>query len=541
MPSLKTLLNKLEKWHVIFLVSALFTLIVCLPIADKFYHNSITTTSTWKIIVELVAIFLIQYLVLFLIFLLPWVRFPIYFLHLLSSFLVFYLFTSFGKNIDAWVVGDIIGNIDTLTLEYLSLRLVIYASIFVTVFLFFGYLITKAKRNSWKSRSFIIVNTLVIILVAAVVIFNNFTFRRITKNYPSINVIDSIIKFSKLKKGFDFEMANAQERRDALAKHDLFHSEQDQEVVFIIGESVRSDYFYSLLKKYGGQLAKEKNIAYFHDVKACETLTRTSLPCMLTDVSHEHWNQFVHSVNLIDVFNKLGFSTYWIDNQSLHGYFDVTYSFLAKSSDLVMDRKYITIDSGSYYDYDDVLLKYIRSSLAQTNQDKPSGNKFMIIHLLGSHWHQEARYPDKFRIFKPTCALSKSVGECDRNEVINSYNNSLIYGYDVLSKIIDTFRDRKAIIFYSPDHGFSLGEVSSGEGGFFGNGGDKTMKAQIMVPMFVWYSDSYKKSYPKMVERIKASALNDGHTHEYLFHSILGCSSIKSDLIKDKFNICEVN
>ena len=53
-------------------------------------------------------------------------------------------------------------------------------------------------------------------------------------------------------------------------------------------------------------------------------------------------------------------------------------------------------------------------------------SEFFTIHMIGSHWWYETRYPSEYRKYNPIIK-SKHISSNSRNEMINSYDNTILY------------------------------------------------------------------------------------------------------------------
>ena len=47
---------------------------------------------------------------------------------------------------------------------------------------------------------------------------------------------------------------------------------------------------------------------------------------------------------------------------------------------------------------------------------------------------------------------------CTKAQLINAFDNTVLYTDSFISNVIDQVRDKKAIVFYAADHGESIGE-----------------------------------------------------------------------------------
>ena len=101
---------------------------------------------------------------------------------------------------------------------------------------------------------------------------------------------------------------------------------------------------------------------------------------------------------------------------------------------------------------------------------------------------------------------------CDKDELRNAYDNTLIYTDAVLAElasILTNVEGLDATILYTSDHGQSLGEV-----GVYAHAAPMSSapKYQLSIPFFIWQSNSANR------EIVKSSVA----AHDAIFHTILG-------------------
>ena len=90
-------------------------------------------------------------------------------------------------------------------------------------------------------------------------------------------------------------------------------------------------------------------------------------------------------------------------------------------------------------------------------EQHPSGDILIVLHQMGSHGPAYyRRYPEAFRVFTPTCETSQ-LDNCDRDQIVNTYDNTIIYTDYFLARVIDFLRaydDRfETAMLYAGDHG----------------------------------------------------------------------------------------
>jgi len=106
--------------------------------------------------------------------------------------------------------------------------------------------------------------------------------------------------------------------------------------------------------------------------------------------------------------------------------------------------------------YDEDVIPLLEKDLGKYT----SGNRFVVLHLGGgSHGPvYSERFPPEFQRLKPMCEDADVANECTRDEVFNSYDNSILYVDHVLAGILRTL-DRSGapyVFIYLSDHGESL-------------------------------------------------------------------------------------
>ncbi|OOE99373.1 hypothetical protein BZG77_03120 [Salinivibrio sp. IB643] len=125
--------------------------------------------------------------------------------------------------------------------------------------------------------------------------------------------------------------------------------------------------------------------------------------------------------------------------------------------------------------------------------DEMQGNRIIFLHPIGSYGPTYfQRYPKDMAYFQPDCARS-DIENCEREIIINSYDNTIRYTDYVLSKVIETLKDKSdqynTAMMYVSDHGESLGE-----NGVYLHGLPYrfALDYQKKVPLMVWLSDGFK-------------------------------------------------
>ena len=171
---------------------------------------------------------------------------------------------------------------------------------------------------------------------------------------------------------------------------------------------------------------------------------------------------------------------------------------------------------------DGILVKEVARRLPSIDQDT-----VLVLHQIGSHGPSYyLRYPAAFERFKPACHTA-NFGDCSPEEVVNAYDNSILYTDKVLEDLITLLsaQDNMASsMLYLSDHGESLGE-----NGLYLHGAPYFMapEHQTKVPMLFWQSQAFAESarIDRGCLKAKASA---AYSHDYLFHSLLGLTAVQT-------------
>ena len=157
--------------------------------------------------------------------------------------------------------------------------------------------------------------------------------------------------------------------------------------------------------------------------------------------------------------------------------------------------------------------------------------------MLGNHGPSYfRRYPPAFERFTPTCR-NDDLGRCSTEEIVNAYDNAVLYTDHVLASLIATLQASAAKVdtamLYVSDHGESLGEK-----GLFLHGVPNAIapREQTQVPMAMWWSAGFgetaKLDRPCMQQRSAAPA-----QHDHLFHTVLGLLDAKTALYEAQFDL----
>jgi lipid A ethanolaminephosphotransferase len=303
--------------------------------------------------------------------------------------------------------------------------------------------------------------------------------------------------------------------------------------VLVVGETVRAANF-SLLGGYARattpELAKLDVIA-FRKVTSCGTSTEVSVPCMFSEWGREDYDErrIRNAEGLLDVLARAGYAVKWFDNQSG-----------CKGVCQGTGIEYQKIDPKTAPDlcvgdecHDGVLVRRLQAELPQIRK-----STVIVLHMMGNHGPAYyRRYPPGFRRFTPDCATAE-LRTCSRDQVVNAYDNAVLYTDHVLAGLVSTLADAHGFdtaLMYVSDHGESLGE-----NGLYLHGLPYSIapETQTHVPMLAWVSPSFATDNAVDTRCVRNKS-QDALSHDNLFHSVLGLLDVETSAYKPARDIFE--
>ena len=172
--------------------------------------------------------------------------------------------------------------------------------------------------------------------------------------------------------------------------------------------------------------------------------------------------------------------------------------------------------------YDEILLDGLKEQI----QASKSNKILVVLHTSTSHGPTYyKKYPKDFETFTPVCK-SVELAECTQQELINAYDNTILYTDYILATLIDELKQLEAyqtsMIFIS-DHGESLGENNLY---MHGIPASIAPSEQLDIPFIVWTSEGSK-------------TLKDAKefSQHHIFHSVLDFLAIDSPIYDENMSI----
>ncbi len=309
-------------------------------------------------------------------------------------------------------------------------------------------------------------------------------------------------------------------------------------LVLVLGETARSKNF-SLngYERLTNPLLAKENVVSFRQVTSCGTSTAESVPCMFSHLGREGFAKRKNeSENLLDVLQRAGYAVLWMDNQS--GCKD--------QCDRIPNVNTSSLNiAGECEDgecRDTVMLKRIDTELAKLPAEKRARGTVVVMHQMGSHGPAYyKRTPVEFKKFQPECQ-ENSLSQCDRQQVVNAYDNTIVFTDYFLSQLIGWLKTQETssapAMLYVSDHGESLGENN-----LYLHGLPYSMAPDVQkhVAMISWLSPGFERWSGVSTACLK-NQRDRALSHDHLFHSVLGAMAVQTSVYqaeRDLFVVCQ--
>lgn len=304
--------------------------------------------------------------------------------------------------------------------------------------------------------------------------------------------------------------------------------------ILVVGETARAANFSldGYARDTNPELSK-RGVLSFSQASSCGTATAVSVPCMFLDVGQHGYKDGLAKSRegLLDVLQRAGVAVLWRDNNSgCKGVCD-------RVPHEDVDHLHVAELCRSDECYDEILLHDLQAYL-----DKQQDDTVVVLHMKGSHGPAYfKRYPPAFERFTPVCD-SNQLDRCDRQSIVNAYDNSLTYTDHVLAQTIDLLAHNQqrfdSAMLYMSDHGESLGE-----NGIYLHGLPYAMAPaeQTHIPMLLWLSDGLARSAAIDTDCLQQER-EHAFSHDNLFHSVLGLMNVQTNAYqagKDLFRLCQ--
>ncbi len=293
-------------------------------------------------------------------------------------------------------------------------------------------------------------------------------------------------------------------------------------VVLVIGEAARAQSFQ--LYGYGrptNPLLSQAGVLALKDATACATYTTAAVRCVLSDLDSA--SPFSGRAEpLPSYLQRSGIDVIWRTRN--WGEPPLSVQTYQRAGDLE------AACAAAHCAYDEVLL----TGLEQRIRASASQRVFVVLHQSGSHGPAYySKYPPEFERFRPVCR-SVELGKCTHEELVNAYDNTILYEDYFLTRLIGVLgqlKDTAVLLIYLSDHGESLGEY-----GMYLHGIPYLIAPDVQkkIPLLLWMSDEFVRRKGVQLARLEAQSR---HSQRDIFHSVMGAFSMHSAAYRAEYDV----
>lgn len=501
--------SNLKITHFVLLMSLLNFLFFHFPFF-AFVFNSVdySSLSGITIIISLIILMLVLnafvfYLIFFASRLVGKILLVLFFI--INSIAVYFVNT-YGVIIDESMIGNVLNTNGEESTSFFSIKLVLYIIVLGVIPAIY---IIKAKIINVTLKRFLITSSLTLLFVLTLVFANASNWLWIDKNSKTLGGLAMPWSYTVNTSLFYIHQYKKNEK-EILLPNATIKDNKKSVVVLVIGESARSQNFslYGYKKNTNPLLSKVPNLFHFEATSGA-TYTTAGVKCILehthTDDLYEVLPNYLYRNN-VDVIWR---TSNW-GEPPIHIKEYQNRDFLKRTCKV------------EDCNYDEILLTGLKEQILASKKNKI----LIVLHTSTSHGPTYSKkYPPRFETFKPVCN-SVELGKCSQTELINAYDNTIVYTDYILYHVIEDLKALKefnsAMIFVS-DHGESLGENN-----LYMHGLPLSIapKEQYEIPFIVWTSDGSKQLKPNKVL-----------SQNNVFHSVLNFLSVQSPIYDEKMNI----
>ena len=467
-----------------------------------------------------------------------WLK-PVLSVFFLSAASGAYFMVSYGIVIDSTMITNVVQTDTKEALDLLNWRMLI--SLLVLGILPCWVLwktplqVLRLRQQIW-SNTLTAVVSIVVIVAALLAIFQDFSsiMRNHTQLRYLVNPLNSYYAIGMVAaKPFQRDnktlLAIGRDAQMATPKP----NEKPPLLLLVLGETARMGNFgVNGYERQTTPALAQENIISLKGVMSCGTSTATSVPCMFSHLGKEDFEARKNNYeSLIDVLHHAGLAVLWIDNQSgCKGVCERVPQALTK------ELKHPTLCKDGEC-FDEIMLHQLDERIQALPAERRAKGVVVVMHQMGSHGPAYyKRVPDAFKKFQPECK-SNALQECTREQVVNSFDNTILYTDHFLGQAIQWLKKSEATaasaMLYVSDHGESLGENN-----LYLHGLPYRVAPDVQkrVPWITWWSPQFEKQLG-LSRTCLQNKVQMPLTHDNYFHSVLGLVNVSTEVYQAKLDV----
>jgi len=417
-----------------------------------------------------------------------------------------YFINTYGVIIDKTMIGNILNTSFEESSSFFSFTLIIYL---ILLGIIPSILIIKSKIVTVKFKKFLIHVVVTFIFLGGFIYVNSTNWLWIDKNSKTLGGLGMTWSYV-VNLSIFYNDKNKENKQQILLPDARIKDQKKSVAVLVIGESARSENFslYGYEKDTNPLLSSINNV-HSYKTSSCATYTTAGIKCILEHKKTSELYEILPNYLFRNDTEVIWRTTNW-------GEPPVRIKNYLKRGDLEK------LCSGDGCKYDEVLLSGLTEQIRASKKNKI----LIVLHTSTSHGPvYYKKYPEKFNKFSPVCE-SVELGKCTQEELINAYDNTIVYTDYILATLIQNLKQLKeynSSMFFISDHGESLGENN-----LYMHGIPVSIapKEQLEIPFIVWLSDNSKE--------LKDTEVASQHN---IFHSVLDFLAIESPIYDQNMSI----
>lgn len=301
-----------------------------------------------------------------------------------------------------------------------------------------------------------------------------------------------------------------------------------QIIVLVVGETSRPDNWemFGYERKNNPLLRNEENLILYKDAITQSNVTHQSVPIILSGVDAGNFKDLYHQKGIFEAFQETGFTTICLSNQVENSSF---IEYIYKQADIYENLKSPeNLADNNANPPDEELTKLMEKKIAEN-----SGDLFIVLHPYGSHFNYMDRYPDDFKKYMP--ANVTNVSKSQKEEMVNAYDNSILYTDYFLSQNISVLKESGAssYLLYAADHGEDIFDDKRGK---FLHSSPIPTYYQLRIAFLSWFSKEFKDENPeKFTASLKTS--NMPVSTNAIFHTLIDVADISTPFLKEDLSL----
>jgi len=302
-------------------------------------------------------------------------------------------------------------------------------------------------------------------------------------------------------------------------------------IVLVLGETARMGNFgINGYERNTTPRLAQSDVVSLQGVMSCGTSTAASVPCMFSHLGRGGYDKRpANYETVLDVLQRAGLAVLWVDNQSgCKGVCDRVPQ--ASTSELKISPY---CDGGECHD--EVMLQGLQARIAELPAERRAKGTVIVMHQMGSHGPAYyKRVPGAFKKFQPECA-SNALQDCSREQVVNAYDNTILYTDHFLAETIGWLQRQKTpgALMYVSDHGESLGENN-----LYLHGLPYSVAPDVQkrVAWINWFSSSFEAQRQISTACLRQK-VQEPLSHDNYFHSVLGLAGVRTSVYQRQLDV----